>query len=266
MPRFPREDGGANARLGPHNDGAPTELMAVTLLSEVSPRCGGFTIWPTSPQQLWPTSEQALNFVRTPASGAAMERLKAEVTPLEFTGGPGDVLLAHGLVVHSAGLQQSTGATAEIRRAIVQDYNKVRPRGALRWRASGKHGGKGGGCGRDGCIRLPTDDPNDDPADGEREVTTPWHHCGNEHVADDRPPQGCMWSEWNLGKQPVRGNVVEEPAWWEKYDLPMLDSPDGMPGGGGCPAVPLHQIAEYEGDGVWRVRHRGEEWRAGLPE
>ena len=47
---FPRSDGGAGMRLGPHNDGAPTELMAVMNLTEVGPRAGGFTIWPTSPQ------------------------------------------------------------------------------------------------------------------------------------------------------------------------------------------------------------------------
>jgi hypothetical protein len=58
----------------------------------------------------------------------------------------------------------------------------------------------------------------------------------------------------------VLGDVVDEPAWWEKYNLPMLS---GQAGGGGCPAVPLRQIADYEGDGVWRVRHRGEEWLEG---
>lgn len=252
---FPRSDRGVDAKLGPHNDGAPTELMAVTNLTEVSARSGGFTIWPTSPQQLYPTSKEAYNWVATPASRQAMDRIRSTVTPLEFVGGPGDVVLAHGLIVHSAGLQQSEN---QIRRAIVQDFNKVRARGPLRWTAAGKAGGKGAGVSRDGLFVFPTDDP--DPADGNREVTTPWHHDGNEWVADARPPLDDMWAEWNLGKSTPIGDVVDEPAWWEKYDLPMLPDPGTQRGGGGCPAVRLDQIANYEGGGVWRVRHRGEDW------
>ena len=255
---FPRSDRGVGAKLGPHNDGAPTELMAVTNLTEVSVRSGGFTIWPTSPQQLYPTSKEAYNWVSTPSSRQAMDRIRSTVTPLEFVGGPGDVVLAHGLIVHSAGLQQSEN---QIRRAVVQDFNKVRARGPLRWTAAGKAGGKGVGVRRDGLFVFPTDDP--DPADGNREVTTPWHHDGNEWVADARPPLDDMWAEWNLGKSPPIGHVVDEPAWWEKYDLPMLPDPVTQRGGGGCPAVRLDQIASYEGGGVWRVRHRGEDWLQG---
>ena len=42
----------------------------------------------------------------------------------------------------------------------------------------------------------------------------------------------------------------------------MLPERGTQRGGGGCGAVRLDAIADYEGDGVWRVRHRGEEWRA----
>jgi hypothetical protein len=139
---FPRADRGVKSKLGPHNDGAPTELMAVTNLSEVGVRSGAFTIWPSSPQQLYPTSQQAHNWVATPASRAAMDNIRGTVTPMEFVGGAGDVVLAHGLIVHSAGLQQSS---TQIRRAIIQDFNKVRNRGPLRWSAAGKNGGKGTG-------------------------------------------------------------------------------------------------------------------------
>ena len=168
--QFPREDRGVNAKLGPHNDGAPTELMAVTNLSDVGVRSGGFTIWPTSPQQLYPTGQQAHNWVAGPTSKQAMDNIRANVTPLEFVGGRGDVVLTHGLMVHSAGLQQS----GQIRRAIIQDFNKVRRRGPLRWNAAGKNGGKGVGVTKEGLFVFPTDDPEIDPEDGEREVTTPW--------------------------------------------------------------------------------------------
>ena len=73
-------------------------------------------------------------------------------------------------MVHSAGLQQS----GQIRRAIIQDFNKVRRRGPLRWNAAGKNGGKGVGVSKEGLFVFPTDDPEIDPEDGEREVTTPW--------------------------------------------------------------------------------------------
>ena len=168
---FPRADGGLKDKLGPHTDGVPTELMAVTYLSDVGVRSGGFTIWPTSPQQLYPTSEQALNWVATPASRDAMDNIRATVTPLEFVGGAGDVIFAHGLMVHSQGLHQTTG---QIRRAIVQDFNKVRKRGPVRWTCAGKHGAPGVGVSKEGLFVLPTDDPKVDPADGNREVTTPW--------------------------------------------------------------------------------------------
>ena len=123
-------------------------------------------------------------------------------------------------------------------------------------------------------------------------------------MADTRPPFDDIFEEWNLGKTPPVGDIVDEPAWcepstfsricslahlqapnkasldacsscpiakldglddcsvarWEKYDLPMLPKDGTQRGGGGCPAVRLDQIADYEGEGVWRVRHRGEEW------
>ena len=122
-----------------------------------------------------------------------------------------------------------------------------------------KNGGKGAYCGLDGVFRLPTDDPNDDPADGEREVFIPWHTDNNEFTLDQVPPFDDMWAEWNLGKKPVVGDVQDELAWWEKYELPMLPAL-GVPRGGGCPAVPPSQIADCEGNGVWRAKNRGNEW------
>lgn len=123
--------------------------------------------------ELYQTSQQAHNWVATPESRAAMDNIRATVTPLEFVGGPGDVVLAHGLIVHSAGLQQSG---TQIRRAVIQDFNKVRNRGPLRWSAAGKDGGKGSGVTKEGLFVFPTDDPDVtcNPADGEREVQS---HC-----------------------------------------------------------------------------------------
>ena len=93
----------------------------------------------------------------------------------------------------------------------------------------------------------------------QREVTNQWIMDSNEFVLSRRPPFADMFEEWNLGQQSVEGNVVAEPPWWEKYDLPLL--PGGpVPRGGGLPAVPLASVATYEGDGIWRVKSRANDW------
>jgi hypothetical protein len=90
-----------------------------------------------------------------------------------------------------------------------------------------------------------------------------WIIDSNEFNLERYPPEADYLGHWNLGGVPVVGNVVDEPPWWEKYSLSMLPSEDGgaPKGGGGCPAVPLFSIADYEGGGIWRARNRGNEWR-----
>jgi hypothetical protein len=229
--------------------------MAVTLLTDVPDGAGGFTIWPGSPQLLYPTSAEALNWMPTDASAAAMDRIKHTIEPLEFCGSAGDVVLTHGLMVHSAGIHRRKDV---VRRAIIMDFNKVRPRGPLRW----------SGFDRSSVLHLPraTNDTkeqagDDDPVEPKRPITVSWHHDGMEWNESAVPPFKNMWQEWNLGKEPVRGNVVsDEPSWWDKYELPLLPSDSAQRGGGGCPAVPLDSIADYQGQGKWRARNRGNDW------
>ncbi len=104
---FPRQSSDAEPRLGPHMDANITEMSVVTYLADVAPNSGGFTIYPTSPQLLYPTSEQALNWVATDASKPAMDYIKANIQPLEFVGKAGDVLFCHGWMVHSAGIHET---------------------------------------------------------------------------------------------------------------------------------------------------------------
>ena len=186
------------------------------------------------------------------------------------------------------------GAADIIRRAIIQDFNKARPRGSLRWHVgAGPHNEPGASATKDGVIDLglppllatatgtqsseerafELDETAIEAAQGMREVTVPWHHEGQEFVLDDRGPSADvdgMWAEWNLGQRPVSSDIAAEPPWWEKYSLPMLpisatagsaDEQQRLRGGGGCPAVPLRSIATYEGRGVWRATLRGNDWR-----
>ena len=252
---FPRAQDERESRLGPHMDRNMMELSGVTLLDDVEPHGGGFTIWPTSPQLLYPTSEQALNWVATERSTEAMEAVKANVRPVEFTGRAGDTIFAHGLVVHSAGLHEGTRP----RLAIIQDFNKVRPRSHMRWTAAGKRGGPRVHCDMDGVFHFATDG-DDDPADGLREVTNQWIMDSNEFVLARDVPFDDMFHDWNLGREPVRGHVVDEPPWWRKYGLPPMPSRNAPRGGGGLPAAPLSAIADYEGEGVWRVTSRANDW------
>lgn len=255
---FPRGADDPPTTLGAHMDQNMTEMQVVTYLDDVDPRCGGFTIFPTSPQRLYPTSEQAHNWVGTEASVAAMDEIKQNVQPIEFCGKAGDVIFCHGLVVHSAGIHE--GET--IRKAVIQDFNRVRKRSHMRWTAAGKQGGQRINCRMDGIFEISAAD-GDDPADGMREVTNQWIMDSNEFVQSMEPPSDDMFANWNLGERPVVGNVVDETPWWIKYDLPMLPSGQVPRGGGGMPAVPLNQVANYEGDGIWRVKSKANDWMQG---
>ena len=48
------------------------------------------------------------------------------------------------------------------------------------------------------------------------------YHCfsGPTH-----PPPSDMWQRWNLGKEEVTGDVVEEEPWWQKHGL-EIPTPD----------------------------------------
>ena len=108
-------------------------------------------------------------------------------------------------------------------------------------------------CDMDGVFRIPLD-TGDDPADGMREVTNQWIMDVNEYVLSREPPQQDMFADWNLGQREAKGDVVMEPGWWDKYGLPLLPTGDVPRGGGGTPAVPLADIADYEGNGIWRIK------------
>ena len=253
---FPRDRSGPKSKLGPHMDQSLTELQAVTYLDEVGPSAGGFTIYPTSARMLYPTSRQAYNWTPTETSQEVMDHITANVEPIEFTGKAGDVLFCHGWTVHSAGIQES----GKIRMAVIQDFYKARERGHMRWSAAGKNGGPRINCDYDGTFVFPVDGTMDDPADGLREVTNQWIMDSNEYVLDSRAPFDDIFADWNLGRRPVEGNIINEPPWWRKYGLPMLSGGDMLRGTGGMPAVPLSEIAQYEGGGVWRVTSRANNW------
>ena len=252
---FPQLPDDPETALGPHMDQNMTEIQAVTYMDDVGPKCGGFTIYPSSPQLLYPTSQQAYNFVATGASLEVMDHIKENIQPIEFCGSAGDVLFCHGWIVHSAGIHEGHS----VRKAVIHDFNRVRKRGHMCWTAAGKSGGSRVNCDMDGVFQI-TDESGDDPEDGLREVTNLWIVDSNEFVESREPVFADLFEGWNLGERPVEGNVVAEPSWWDKYGLPIGLSADVPRGGGGIPAVPLNRIADYEGDGRWRARCHANDW------
>ena len=67
FPRSHQEKEGLpiQAQLGPHLDATSAQVQAAIYLDEVGPHAGGFTLWPTSPQQLYPCMRQHHNFAPT---------------------------------------------------------------------------------------------------------------------------------------------------------------------------------------------------------
>jgi len=70
------------AQLGPHIDSSPAEMQCAIYLDDVGPHAGGFTLWPTSPQQLYPCMKQDRNFSPNEHFGPTFERVRTPDSPL----------------------------------------------------------------------------------------------------------------------------------------------------------------------------------------
>jgi hypothetical protein len=86
--------------LGPHTDSpldvTLSDLMMVVNLGPVGQRSGGFTIWPGSPQLLYPLyDEEVAEWPQTERGRAGHERVRREIRPHEFVGDIGDALFCH---------------------------------------------------------------------------------------------------------------------------------------------------------------------------
>ena len=86
-----------------------TEMIVITYLQDVEPGSGGYTFYPTSPQLLYPTSEQALNWVATDESKDVMDQVKINVQPIEFTGKAGDVVMFSETLLHTGTAKTTDG-------------------------------------------------------------------------------------------------------------------------------------------------------------
>ena len=116
-----------------HTDGHPFQLGVVGLIDD-SPQDGGaFKVWPGSHRSLYPTFTLRYDQPRIPyyehlpsAKGIVhsaeylteIERLNAEVTPVECWGSVGDIVFWHHRTAHMAGHNY----TDVIRQAVLADF------------------------------------------------------------------------------------------------------------------------------------------------
>ena len=193
-------------------------------------------------------------FPRDPAEPGSRLGPHIDDNPIEMIA----VMILEDIGPRAGGFTLYPGSARALYPTSAQALNRVRQRGHLRWTAAGKHGGPRINTDMDGVLTIAAD-TGDDPADGYREVTQQWIADSNEFVLDRSPPLDEMYRDWNLGQRDATGHVVDEPAWWEKYDLPLLPAGSMPSGGGGTPAISLSSVARYEGEGRWRVPLKGNE-------
>ena len=159
--------------------------------------------------------------------------------------------IREGVTIHR-GLATDRGRTV----------NRVRRRSHMRWTAAGKNGGPRINCTMDGTFTIPND-TDDDPADGNREVTNQWIMDSNEFVLETACALRRHLPRMEPGPTPRRRQHGLRTAVVGEIPPPLAAHGPVPRGGGGMPAVPLSEIARHEGDGVWRVTSRANDWMEG---
>eukprot|EP00928_Gymnodinium_smaydae_P039982 TRINITY_DN27199_c0_g2_i1.p1 TRINITY_DN27199_c0_g2~~TRINITY_DN27199_c0_g2_i1.p1 ORF type:complete len:382 (-),score=29.76 TRINITY_DN27199_c0_g2_i1:227-1372(-) len=102
-PIFPSSRGITELRA--HSDEGAQQLNFAVYLDEVSPRGGGFTVYPGSHRELYFAHEEDSNWSpRGDALGEAEDLCMRSIAPLEIPGKAGDVIFWHGRLLHSPGV------------------------------------------------------------------------------------------------------------------------------------------------------------------
>lgn len=119
---FPSKPGTEN-RYRPHTDYMAAHLAAMVIADDIGPGCGGFMLWPGSHLRLHPFWDTvhggAMAAENAEPFRLAREQIIQDTTPVEFTGGRGDVIFWHPRALHSAGINQSADDDVPMVRVIV---------------------------------------------------------------------------------------------------------------------------------------------------
>lgn len=118
---------------GCHTDGHPFQLGVVGLIDDCPLDGGAFKVWPGSHRRLFPTFKLRYDQPRIPyyphlpeCKGivhsteylAELERVVAEIEPVECSGKAGDIVFWHHRLAHAAGQNYSD----QIRQAVLADF------------------------------------------------------------------------------------------------------------------------------------------------
>lgn len=249
-PNFPSS---AQGGLGPHNDTQPSELFGFVYLDDVPPHTGGTTIWPTSPQRLWPCVdvEQSCGWLPNERYSRAMEEILETVSPVEFVGNAGDVLFLHPLMLHSAGVNSVERGKGTVRLATVMEWQLQRPAGkrTMWWSLTDNSrvaaSDKRPELGRvrpDGSF-PPSVDGRNPAGEADLEAEAIWHHDAAEYMPVYEKPAN-MWARWSFAAEARPCDAVVEPPWWERHGIDVQ----------GCTRK-LRDIASLdESTGLWRLK------------
>lgn len=108
--------------LGPHTDRVCQQLNVCAYLDDVTPRSGGFTVYPGSHRIMFQAHQYEANWSPTDSFSDALREVVRTITPVEFVGRQGDVVFWHGRTVHSAGVHVGDA----IRWAVFADFTEDR--------------------------------------------------------------------------------------------------------------------------------------------
>ena len=108
------------ASLGPHMDQVCQQLNTCAYLVDVTPRNGGFTLYPGSHKIMFQANQYESNWSPLPCFEDAMEHVIENIEPYEIIGNKGDVIFWHGRMVHSSGIHIGH----DIRWAIMDDFSE----------------------------------------------------------------------------------------------------------------------------------------------
>jgi Phytanoyl-CoA dioxygenase (PhyH) len=102
-----------------HVDQHPFHLGVVAYIDTVQPNGGGFTVWPGSHRQFYPTFATQHTFTPTAATQTVMAQVNQQAY-VDCHGEAGDVVFWHHRLGHSAGHNRSN----RLRQAVLYDFSK----------------------------------------------------------------------------------------------------------------------------------------------
>ncbi len=106
--------------LGPHLDQVCQQLNVCAYLDDVTPRNGGFTVYPGSHRMTFETHEYEANWSPRESFAGVLRDIVENVEPYELVAEKGSVIFWHGRMVHSPGVHIGR----DIRWALITDFTE----------------------------------------------------------------------------------------------------------------------------------------------